>query len=169
MDFEDYGLDYEKDIKIDENALDLEFLDHANKVVQYAQVFADAKSEERRLHDLVKVTRSDLIDAVNNDPEGTTGKAKPNAADIEAYYRRDAKHKRAKEDLNRAVSEAEIAEMIYKAFSYNRKSALENLVSLHNAQYFAGPREPRNIGNEKKKWNDRKEANKNIKISRRKK
>ena len=144
-------MDYEKDIRIDETALDVEWLTHSELALRYVKHAMYMRRIERKKHEVVKTLRADLINKVNEDPKRTTNKDKPNAADIEAYYRRDKKYKLAKEEWINAQYEADYAELVQKEISYGRKAALENLVTLHGQQYFAGPRVPRRLSEEREK------------------
>ena len=45
--------------------------------------------------------------------------------------------------------ELEYAELAFQEIAWTRKKSLENLVILHGQQYFAGPKMPRNISEER--------------------
>jgi len=122
---------------------------------------------ERRASERVKTIRSDLIIEVNEDPQKTTGKAKPNAADIAAYYRRNKEYKQVKEEWSKAAYEAEYAELAQKEISYGRKKSLENLVTLHGQQYFAGPKIPRDLTSARE--DRQKQSNQKVKLQRKNK
>jgi len=157
-------LDYDKDVEIDETALDVECLEQPILAMKYIRNAVWMRKQERRASEIVKTTRSDLINEVNEDPQGTVEKAKPNAADIEAYYRRSKKYKQAKEDWIEAVYEADYAELAQKEISYGRKQSLENLITLHGQQYFAGPKIPRDLSQAKE--DRQKQSNQKVKIKR---
>jgi len=146
-------LDYEKDIEIDESALDVEWLDQANLALRYGRHYVALRRQVQLAEERVKTIRSDLIAEANEDPEGKLGKSKPNASDIEAYYRRSEVYRKAKTDLIDKEYELGYAEIAKNEISFTRKAALENLVTLHGQQYFAGPRIPRNLS---KEWENRK-------------
>lgn len=141
-------LDYEKDMKIDPDSLDIEWLEQASLGLRYGKEFLRLKKEVDVLAERKKIIRSELIQEANNDPEGCCGKAKPNASDIEAYYRTNKRYKEIVEELQEAEYEAAYAEIAKNQIDFARKVALENLVTLHGQQYFAGPRVPRNISEE---------------------
>jgi len=140
--------DYEKDMKIDPDALDIEWLEQASLALKYGKLVSDLRVEVKRLGEKVKTVRSELIRKANNDPEGCCNKAKPNAADIEAYYRSHDNYKQAVATMQEVEYELEFAELAKNEICYTRKAALENLVILHGQQYFAGPKVPRNISKE---------------------
>lgn len=141
-------LNYKKDMYIDPDALDLEWLRQPELGRKYARNAASKRREARLAEERVKVIKSELIRKCNENPKSTTGKDKPNAIDIEAYYRTHPTHKDAKQEWIEAEFEADIAELAQKEISYGRKAALEGLVTLHAAQYFAGPKVPRDLNKE---------------------
>jgi len=141
-------LDYEKDMQIDPDALDIEWLEQASLALKYGKHACDLRAEVKRLEEKVKTVRSELIRKANNDPEGCCNKAKPNAADIEAYYRSHDDYKSIVAMAQEAEYELEFAELAKNEICYTRKAALENLVTLHGQQYFAGPKVPRDISKE---------------------
>jgi len=168
----DMELNYDRDMRIDEDALDIECLEHSSLVLKYARHYRNLTEEMKHAQESVKTTRSELINVVNQDPMGTTGKAKPNAGDIEAYYRRDPEYQRLKQAAIELESEAQFAEMAYKEFAYGRRASLEGLIKLHGQQYFAGPSIPRDLSTERRERQQKQEtSNKNIsgKIKRKKK
>ena len=138
-------LDYDKDMQIDETALDIECLEQPALALKYIRHSVHLRTLERRAAERVKTIRSECINAVNEDPQRTTGKPKPNAGDIEAFYRRDEEYQKAKEEWIELAGEAEFADLAQKEISYGRKQSLENLIQLHGQQYFAGPRTPRDL------------------------
>jgi len=142
------NLDYEKDMKIDSDSLDIEWLEQASLALKYGKHLCALQAEVKQLREKVKTVRSELIRRANDDPEGCCNKAKPNAADIEAYYRSHDDYKLAVEAAQEAEYELEFAEVAKNEICYTRKAALENLVILHGQQYFAGPKVPRNISKE---------------------
>lgn len=159
-------MNYDEDLKIDVNALEIEWINQPTLAMQYGRNYAECKRIVADASERVKVVRAELIRAANTDPETCCGKSKPNAADIEAYYRNHKKHKDAKEEWVQAVYELDIAEIAKNEIGYTRKSALENLVRLFGQQYFAGPSAPRDINVEWEKHEKQKQSNKSVKMKR---
>lgn len=155
-------MNYEEDMRIEETALDVEWLEQAELAIKYGQIYAEAKKDVAVAEEELKVIRSELIRDANDDPEGTCGKAKPNAGDIEAYYRNHPDHKEAKKELIDLQYELDMAEIAKNEISFTRKLALENLVKLHAQQYFAGPKVPRNLSMEVEKRNNQKKINQGV-------
>jgi len=161
-------IDYERDVKIDEQALDTEWLEQAPLARRYAKHLADCKNQVRQLEEKKKTIRSELINEVNKDPKMVLGKDKPNAADIEAYYRTHSDYKEVTEELNEAQYELDYAELAYQQIAWTRKKTLENLVILHGQQYFAGPSTPRDISKEWEQHEKQKQSDKKVQVRRKK-
>lgn len=142
-------MNYEDDIRIDETALDVEWLEQASLALRYGRYYADCRRKVLEADEKIKVIRAELIAEANSDPQGCCNKDKPNASDIEAFYRNHKRHKRAKELWLEAQHELDMAEIAKNEICFTRKSALENLVRLHGQQYFAGPKVPRDLSTER--------------------
>lgn len=150
-------LDYRQDVKVDTGALDVEWAEHPEKCLFYIEQLAELRKQARLDEEEVKTTRSELILEANEDPVGCCGKEKPNAADIEAYYRNDDGYKAAKETAIKAADAALVAEDMKNLMTYTKTKALEQLVNLHSQSYFIGPTTPRNLNWEMEKRRERKE------------
>lgn len=158
-------MNYEKDIHIDETALDVEWLEQAELAIKYGRYWSACKDRVTRAEENIKLIRAQLIAEANDDPVKCCNKEKPNAADIEAYYRRHKRHIKAKEEWMDALKECNDAEIVKNEISFTRKAALENLVQLHGQNYFAGPSMPRNLqGERERKQEKRKESESRIRI-----
>jgi hypothetical protein len=138
-------MNYEEDIRIDEEALDIEWLEQAELAMKYAKNYAEARRRLTNAEEKIKVIRAELIAEANADPVKCCNKDKPNAADIEAYYRNHRRHKLAKDEWVQAQYDTDIAEAAKNEIGFTRKAALENLVRLHGQQYFAGPSIPHDL------------------------
>jgi hypothetical protein len=141
-------MNYEEDVRIDDTALDVEWLDQSSLAMRYGKYYAKCRKRLTQAEEKIKVIRAELIKKANEDPMKCCKKEKPNAADIEAYYRNDSRHKEAKDEWIQAQYELDIAEVAKNEISFTRKSALENMVRLYIAGYFAGPKIPRDLHNE---------------------
>lgn len=138
-------LNFEDDLRIDHNALDIEWINQPNLLMKYSEELAYAEKKVSKLHEELKVVRSELIKEANDDPEVVLGAGKK-AKDslVEAYYRAHPRHRRIKTEMIDAEFEKAI---LYSAVVslQHRKIALENLVRMHGQQYFAGPQAPRDL------------------------
>jgi len=140
--------DFDKDMEIDPDALDIEWMDQGKLALKYGRYLASIKNDVRHMEEMKKTKRSELIVYANKHPMAACGKEKPNAADIEAHYRNDQGYKDIITELNAVMEEAEFAEHAKNEICWTRKVALENLVRLHGQMYFAGPEIPRNLTEE---------------------
>lgn len=153
------SLNYERDIRINEGALELEWLDQPELAIRYGKEWASLRKRVAVLEERLKVVRSELINKAYAKPTLLPG-GKVNMQVVEAYYRTHKKHIKAKEELIEAQLELDLAEVAKNEMSFTRKSALENLVKLFAADYFAGPNVPRDITKLRKdREKDRQEAN----------
>lgn len=137
------NLDYDKDIRIDESSLDMEWLDQPSLMMKYARNAA----EMRKLMDLAKenldVVRAEIDRDVRENPE-RFGITKITDAVVAATVLRDKEYQKASKEFIDARYALDIANAAVRSMDA-RKDALENLVRLHGLQYFAGPQMPRNL------------------------
>lgn len=137
---------FEKDITIDESALDIEWINQPTLALKYSKNWAKKANELNKLEEGIKLIRSELIYEVTSDPEKYLGKgSKTTGPVIEAYYRNHKRHKEQKDKIVQAQYDLNIAESAKKEISITRKVALENLVKLLGLNYFAGPSIPRDL------------------------
>ena len=146
-------LNYEKDIEIDGQSLDQEWLRQPSLFMRYSRELADAKERMSRASEKLDITKADA---------GNAAREKFAAENIKATVDmvRDAaqKDKNVKADtdaLIKAEHEVNILTSAVRAFDH-RKAALEGLVTLHGQNYFAGPSVPHDIGREFRKQVDAK-------------
>ena len=143
-------MNYTKDIRISEDNLDVEWLEQAALAVKWGLYFNELDDEVTRATENVKVVYSELTLKINTFPEQYLGDSiKPTDEKVKAAAYAHADHLAAKERWMKALKEKADAEIVYKEISYTRKSALENLVTLHGQNYFAGPRMPRDLKTER--------------------
>ena len=149
-------MNYERDMYIDESALDVEWLEQASLALRWGEYYNDCVEEFTRAEENVKIVRSELILEINKDPEKFLGAGvKLTDAKVEAAYRTHPDHIKAKESWIKAMKKKNDAEVVKNEISFTRKAALENLVNLYIGQYFAGPKVPRNLIQEREKTKER--------------
>jgi hypothetical protein len=153
----------EQDLRIDESALDVECLNQSELAWKYIKLAIHSRKAALLAAERAKTIRSELISEVNADSEKCIGKAKPNAADIEAYYRMQPRYKEAKAAKIAAELEAELVQQAKDLFVYQRKASLEQLVTLHGQHYFAGPKVSRDLSQEVQKQKE--SANEKVKAA----
>jgi len=155
-------INYDRDAKIDHNSLDIEWLDQTQLGIDYIKHQKILNHKVRVLTERKKTIRSLLIREANEDPETCCNKAKPNASDIEAYYRSNDRYQEVINELMEAESEAEFAEMARWEICVTKKKALEELGKLHHDGYFSGPSVPRELDYEIKRKRRDIEANQTV-------
>lgn len=144
-------LNYEEDLEINPDALDVECLRQPTLFYRYSAHEADCKRTLAEAHEDLKTIRSELIMEARQD------KSIKNAQQLEAYYRTDPRYIKVKDKMIQAEYEANMASTAVWAFN-TRKAQLENLVKLALADYFARPAEPRNLSEEVDKTKEREQA-----------
>ena len=146
---------YNDDVSINPDALDIEWTKQAQTFFGYAKMLAVAKKKVNALEQKVKVIRSQLL------LEAREAGAK-NSSQEEAYYRTQPRHQEAKQEWIDAQYEADILDAAVFAL-HQKKAALENLVRLQGQNYFAGPSVPRDVGKEWVKETERAGARDKVK------
>lgn len=140
-------MNYEKDITIDDSALDLEWLDQPKLMLKYAQYAAQLSMERDILKEQVDVVKAELDAEIRTDPE-KFGLSKITEGAVSNTILVQEKYKQIMKDYLQSKYEADVAKGAVNAFEH-RKNALENLVKLFGQQYFAGPKMPRNLSEER--------------------
>lgn len=155
-------MNYLEDLKIDESALDIEWLEQPELMFTYAKEAA----EKMKLRDLAKekvdftyaVIEKDVRENPKNyDLEKTTEGAIRSAVLTSDDYTESV------EEYHSAKYEYELAKGAVTAID-SRKIALENLVKLHGQSYFAGPKVPRDISQIRKSGKNKQSINRRIKM-----
>jgi hypothetical protein len=134
--------DFEKDVYIDPNALDVEWLRQASLTAKYAQKAAYAKDNLTRAKDKLDVVKAQLDGELRAGI--AAGEKKPTEAAIASMVLQHPRYAEVNEAYLEAKLNADLCQAACTALE-NKKSALEALVRLLGMQYFAGPREPRDI------------------------
>ena len=158
-------MNYSDEIRIDEDALYLEWLDQSSKMLKITKVAAKLKAEMDDAKDALDLERSTLDYKIRQNPEKyIKSSVKITETVISNAILQQSSYRDANKRYLKAKYENEVAKGAVEAFE-QRKSALENLVRLHGQQYFAGPRVPRDIHSERELKEKR--LNKKIKLKRR--
>lgn len=158
-------IDFVKDMKIDEGALDIELLNQVDLEAKYIQAVSEARKDRDWAHEEVKTMRSELIRDCFDDPEKTIGRddgKQPTQVQVETYYRTHKKYKEVKQDYIEKEDRYNVLCDMKDAIHFTRTKMLENLVRLFSEEYFAGPRIPRNLKKERKEWDANSKRNKRI-------
>lgn len=153
-------MNYERDVQIDESSLDVEWLEQASLAIRYGKNWADCKDELARAEENVKVVIAELTLEINQNPEKYLGDGvKSTDIKVESAVKVHKKYTEAKERYFNAMVELNTAEIAKNEISFTRKAALENLVQLYIAGYFAGPKIPRDLKTEKQNYIEKRKEN----------
>jgi len=155
-------MNYEDDIKIDELALDIEWLDQPRLMLKYTKYQAETRKQMDLAKERLELVKAELDKKIRSDPE-SYGIRKVTETVVTNTIVLTDDYQKAVDDYLNAKFEYDVASGIVKAFE-QRKSSLENLVRLFGQEYFAGPSAPRDISKEWEIRERQKRANKKIKI-----
>ncbi len=136
-------MNYEDDLKIDETALDIEWLDQPTLMFKYGKLLAYARMEADLSKENLNLVKAELDKDIRTNPE-MYAIDKITEAAIQNTILTQSKYKKAYQRYIDASFEVNILQSAVSAVD-QRKTALENMVRLHGQQYFAGPRIPRDL------------------------
>jgi len=137
---------YDEDLSIDTEALDVEWALQPQLFQKYSRMKALAAKTAKRMHERVKTTRSELVLKAGRGGADLIG-VNPTGPNVDAWVRAHPEYRKAKERQIQAEFILDLLDGGVFAF-HQRKAALENLVLLMNQEYFAKPKEPRNLPEE---------------------
>ncbi len=157
-------MDYEKDMNIDPNSLDVEWLEQPNLMIKYGRVAAQTKLDMDKAKEKLEVVKAELDKDIRLNPE-KYGIIKLTEGVVTSTILLQPEYKEASEAYIEASYEANMARYAVQAIS-DRKDALENLVKLHGMQYFAGPSVPRDLSKEWEAKQKQKKADSKIRMQR---
>lgn len=160
-------MNYEQDIIIDEQALDVEWLDQPQKMARYCNICADAHRDMDLAKEKLDYTYATIERDVRADPAAfgvLPGSRGITEDSIKAAIQVHDDYRKASRDHLDARHEYEVALGAVRAFDH-RKSALENLVRLHGQSYFAGPSVPHDLSAERTRRDRDQLAQQNVKIT----
>lgn len=159
-------MDYGQDIIIDEQVLDVEWLNQPQRMGEYCRLAADARRTMDLAAENLEFVKATLGRAVRADPDkygvkpgarGITEDGISSAVIIHEEY------KIANHQLIDARHAHEVAVGAVRAFD-QRKSALENLVRLHGQSYFAGPSVPHDLSVERSRRDQEEQRQANARV-----
>lgn len=161
-------MDYELDIVIDEQALDVEWLDQPRRMGEYCRLTADARKTMDLAAENLAFVKATVERAIRLDPDrygvkpGVRGITE---ASIDAAVLIHDEYQIASRSLIDARYNHDVSVGAVRAFD-QRKSALENLVRLHGQNYFAGPSVPHDLPAERARRDQetRRQANARVRL-----
>ena len=147
---------YEQRSQIDNNALDVEWLEQPRKFVEISRESAHINAQYDRAKENIDVLKAEIGTRIRKDPE-KYGIEKITEVQVSSAITLDTEFHKAQMDLIDLKEQVAIVAGAVKAFD-QRKKALENLVTLYGQEYFAGPKSPRNLDLERVRESHTREA-----------
>lgn len=139
-------MDYINDCRIDETAIDLEWLNQPSLAMKYGFHWAGLQKEFEAAEEKMKIKFAELTDLVNSDPVAYLGEGvKVTLGNVDSYISRHPTYQKLKNQVVELRHETNMAKIAYQEISNSRKSALENLVKLLGQNYFAAPNVPKDL------------------------
>lgn len=136
-------MNYEKDIAIEPDALDVCWLEQPNLMRKYTRHSALMQKRVDEAKEKLELVKAELDKEIRSNPsEYDLEKVTENV--ILATILVQEKYQTATTEFIEAKFELNVAKGAVDAVEH-RKAALENLVRLYTGNYFAGPSVPRNI------------------------
>ncbi len=160
-------MNYEEDLRIDENALDIEWLGQAQLMMKYTEIQASNRREVDRLKEKLNLVKAELDRDIRKDPEKFKITVKITEAVVTGCILEQKKYKKAMSASIDAQYEYQMAGGAVQAVE-QRKQALENLSRLLGLQYFAGPSMPRDLPKEVQQNQQKIRSNQAIEFTRKK-
>lgn len=158
-------LNYELDTSIDEQALDVEWLQQADLMRKYAVHAAATKRYMDELKERLEVEKARLDLEIRKDP-AKYGIEKVTESAIQSAILMQPEYQELQEKYREARYENDIANAAVRAID-QKKTALENLVRLLTVSYFAGPATPRDLTKEWAEKVEQRGANAKVRMRRR--
>ena len=159
------NLNYEKDMEIDESALDIEWLEQPTLLFKYGKEKANIEYKANKQKEKLEYEKAKLdIDIRTN--HGKYGLEKVTETGIANVIATHKIYLEEKEMYNELLHDLNLITVALNAIN-TKKYALENLVKLHGMNYFAGPEVPRELTNIRKNKQEQvnKEANQKVKLN----
>ena len=140
-------MNYEKDLVIDDSALDFECLEQASLFMKYAKHQAQTEKEKDEVKEKLDLVKAELDKDIRSNPEKfevekITDKVVENTIILQPEYKKVTK------EYLQAKFEWQTSKGAVEAFN-QRKEMIEALIKLHGQSYFAGPRTPRDLSKER--------------------
>jgi hypothetical protein len=141
-------MNYEQDVEIDENVLDVECLGQAVLMMKYCRHSAKCEKERDLSKEALGLVKAESDSQIRSSAPEKYRLEKFTEGAISAIILKDKKYQDANEDYLNKCFEFNVASGAVKAVD-QRKKMLELLVQLHGQQYFAGPKIPHNLSEQR--------------------
>ena len=130
-------MNFEKDIGIDENALDEEWLRQPHLYLKSAQKAEELQGKVKKAKEQLELTDAEIEKEIREGAEKNTEKS------IATKIILNKEHQKAAANLFELEHEYRIISKVALSAIEQKKTALENLVKLYVAGYFSKPTEPK--------------------------
>lgn len=163
-------MNYQKELEIDLGRLEENLTDQPQLVMKYGELWAEKIAERDRAKENLSIVEAEL-DGYARANWVDVSDTKMTEKSILGYVLNNDKRKSAMEELISITEETNILSVAKVAFEH-RKKALEGLVSLFIANYYADPkiakRDINEVQSSERKETQQKELNKNLRLKKRK-
>lgn len=138
--------DYMNELKIDHNALDVEWFDQPALFMKYARASVQTRTDLDLAKQKLEVVKANVETDVRRNPSAYIGSDSKKLTEsfIQAVVCTHDDVQQAEEVVIEARHLCDLFAMMVKAFD-QRKYALQMAVTLFGQKYFAGPIEPRDL------------------------
>ncbi len=140
-------------VEVDIEQLDKEWVEQPTRFHKAAKKVADARHELAKAKAALEIIEAEVALDIRNNPT-TFGLKKPTETAVKNMVVVDKRTQTAVKTLNKAKHKVDVFEARVSALEH-KKRALENLVSLHQSDYFSAPR-ARGVTSEVREEVDRK-------------
>lgn len=140
-------MDLKAVVEIDHNALDIEWIEHPKVFMEVSMELVDEKKKLKKLQMRKDIREADAMKEIKEDPEKFGLKAKPTIPEFKAAVDVHEDVLRARQKIIDQEHEVGMFQACVSALEH-KKRGLESLVTLHGQQYFASPKEPRDLDTE---------------------
>jgi hypothetical protein len=137
-------MNYEKDIQINDQALDIEWLEQPSKMMRYTRHSTDMNRALDQAKQDLDIANAEVDHKIRKNPDKFLVEGKITVDSVKAAILVHPDYQKAYTKFLEAKYEYDMAQGAVRAFE-QRKSALENLVKLYQSNYFAGPSIPRDL------------------------
>lgn len=135
--------EYNKDLKIDFDQLDLNWRDHSTNYMKWSEKWVNAVAYRDHIKESLEVLKAELDGKYRKELYEIEGK-KPTEASITAAITADEEYKTVQQTLLDANEAANLMAAAKVAFEH-RKKALEGLTQLWVGGYFSNPNIPSEV------------------------
>lgn len=150
---------------IDPLALDVEWLDQANRFMKVSKEASVLKKELALLKEESDVLEANWVNRIRRHPAKYGMEDRITEGGIKAAVTANEEVRQMTTKIIDKQYELDLVSSAVRAMEH-RKAALEELVQLQGQQYFAGPKDPRNLDLEAAKRGLRSEAREKVKSRR---